>query len=107
MARFHAALGAGLLLLIGCVSFSPAQSIHCVESNRRTGIAAAVLVDDVPLLHTTQLFAAADERKSLDQQVESLFARLEVELKYSSGALTDVVKLNFYVASSDAAVAIR
>lgn len=66
-----------------------------------------MLVDDVPLLHTTQIFAAADERKSLEEQVESLFARLEMELKYSSAGFADVVKLNFYVASNDAAAAVR
>lgn len=107
MARFHSALVAGLLLSMGCASFLRAQSIHPIESNPRTGSAAAVLVDDVPLLHTTQIFAAADERKTLDEQVDGLFARLEMELKYNSAALTDVVKLNFYTASKEAAAAIR
>src|SRR5687768_15907944 len=106
MARFHAALVAGVILSIGC-SFAVAQPIHHVESNPRTGTSAAVLVDDVPLLHTTQIFAAADERKGAEEQVQSLFARLEMELKYSSAGFTDVVKLNFYVASSDAAAAVR
>ncbi|MFN0017305.1 MAG: family 16 glycoside hydrolase [Pirellulaceae bacterium] len=107
MARFHAALTAGLLLSMGGAAFSQAQSIHHVESNPRMGSSAAVLVDDVPLLHTTQIFAAADERKTLDEQVESLFARLEMELKYNSAVLTDAVKLNFYVASNEAAAALR
>jgi enamine deaminase RidA (YjgF/YER057c/UK114 family) len=95
------------MILSICCASGGAQGIHHVESNPHTGASAAVLVDDVPLLHTTQLFAAADERKSLDEQVESLFARLELELKYSSAGLADVVKLNFYVASNEAAVAIR
>jgi enamine deaminase RidA (YjgF/YER057c/UK114 family) len=66
-----------------------------------------VLVDNVSLLHTTQIFAAADERKGLQEQVKSLFARLEMELKYSSAGFPDVVKLNFYVASHEAAAAVR
>src|SRR6478672_8862999 len=107
MARFHWALAAGLIFSISCCSLSLAQGIHHVESNAHTGSSAAVLVDDVPLLHTTQLFAAADERKNLNQQVESLFARLETELKYRSAGFAEVVKLNFYVASNEAAAAVR
>jgi enamine deaminase RidA (YjgF/YER057c/UK114 family) len=106
MARFHAALAAEVVVLM-CWSTALSQSIHHIESNSRTGSSAAVLVDDVPLLHTTQIFAAADERKTLDEQVEGLFARLEMELKYNSVGLTDAVKLNFYVASNEAAAAVR
>ena len=104
MARFLWVLVAGLIFSTACAL---AQGIHHVESNARTGSSAAVLADDVPLLHTTQIFAAADERKSLDQQVESLFARLETELKYRSAGFADLVKLNFYVASNEAAAAVR
>ena len=107
MARIYPALWA-CLLLWGCLA--PAaycQAIRHVESDTPTGSSAAVLVDDVPLLHTGQIFAASDERKGGKEQVESLFARLEQELKYSSAAMTDVVKLNFYVTSNDAADAVR
>jgi enamine deaminase RidA (YjgF/YER057c/UK114 family) len=106
MARLHAALVAGLILSMDCAS-ALAQSIRHVESNPRTGSSAAVLVDDIPLLHTTQIFAAVDDRGNLDQQVESLFARLETELKYSNATISDLVKLNFYAASNEAAAAIR
>ncbi len=105
MARFHWAFAAAILSTF-CV-WAQAQPIRHVESNPRTGSSAAVLVDDVPLLHTTQIFAAADERQSVEAQVEGMFARLEMELKYSGVALSDAVKLNFYVASNDAADAIR
>ncbi|MBC7854341.1 MAG: RidA family protein, partial [Pirellulaceae bacterium] len=106
MARFHWALVAGLMLSISCAS-THAQSIHHIESNARTGSSAAVLVDDVALLHTTQIFAAADERRGVEQQVEGMLARLEMELRYSGAIWADAVKLNFYVASSDAAAAVR
>ena len=106
MAKFHWALVAGMVFSTVCTS-AQAKGIHHVEYNSRTGSSAAVLVDDAPLLHTTQIFAAADERKGLDEQVKSLFARLDRELSYSNSALWEVVKLNFCVTSNEAAAAVR
>lgn len=105
--RLRLGLVAGLLLLSLCTSLCVAQTICHIGSSPKTGTSAAVLVDDMPLLHTTQLFAAPDERKTLDQQVESLFGRMEMELRYSSASFADAVKLNFYVASNEGAAAVR
>src|SRR5262245_57399628 len=108
MARFHWALVFGLIVLAGSARAEPqAVSVHHVESSPATGSSAAVLVDDVALLYTTQIFADADERKSLDEQIDSLFARLEMELRYSGVTFAQAVKLNFYVASNEAAAAVR
>lgn len=107
MARFRWALVAGLIFTAFCSWDARAETLRHVQSSPRTGSSAAVLVDDVALLHTTQIFAAADERNSIEQQVEGVLARLEMELRYSGAAWTDAVKLNFYVASSDVAAAVR
>lgn len=88
-----------LLLLASLLVMPPAvvAGPRTIAPDRATGSSGAVVVDDVPLLHTTQLSG---------QSVKVVLDRL-VDLLGEGGArLDDVVKLNLYAAREEVVPAI-
>ena len=72
----------------------------------------AVIVEDVPLVHTTQLLPINDAREvvALDDaavQVERVWARLQLVLHEAGSDLNRIAKLNWYVAREETAEIVR
>lgn len=68
---------------------------QCIEPQASTGSSLAVVVDGVPLVHTTQIFpsTAADPAG----QVKQVLDRLDETLKPTGSSLAQAVKLNVFV----------
>ena len=95
---------AGLLALFIIVSAANAAEpkLRCIEPDARTGSSAAVVVGDVPLVQTGQMFSSPNIAGDVDplpveQQIKRLFRRLDATLEHSGSRLGRAVKLNFYV----------
>lgn len=97
------------LLAAGFLSaFSPslaAEPLRCIEPDAALGSSAAVVVGDVPLLHTDQLVAISahdttgpnSRPPDAETQVAGLLDQLTRILKSAGSSLSQSVKLNFYV----------
>ena len=94
-------------MLSACVVNSEVSAaepkLRCIEPDAKTGSSAAVVVGDVPLVQTDQVFSAAIvegdvDPASVEQQIEGLFRKLETVLKTAGSGLDRSVKLDFYVA---------
>ena len=86
-----------------------ADALRHVGSDKATGTSAAVLVEDRPLMHTTQLLPTDDAGKAVGDaraQMDRLLARMETVLKEAGSDLDQVAKLNFYVVNEEAAGAL-
>lgn len=85
--------------------------LRLVGENAAAKTATAVVVSDVPLLHTAQLYPAAFEvdltSASAEAQSSGLIARLESVLLASGADLSGLVKLNIFAADAEAATALR
>ncbi|MGC3969897.1 MAG: RidA family protein [Pirellulales bacterium] len=82
-------------------NFPASNSVkRCIEGNLQTGAAKAVVVGDVPLIHTEQVFAKREgsdgDRSVVIAAVEQA---LERRLSTIGSSLDDAVRLHFYVAS--------
>ncbi len=88
-------VGALLLAMI-----DPAQAeLKCFEADPKAGRSLAVVVGSAPLVHTTQLFPLKSESPTEPaEQVHQVFQALEATLKGAGSQLSQVVKLNVYVA---------
>lgn len=77
--------------------------LQYVEPNAKTGSSAAVVVGDVPLVQTDQLFSSPKlpgdvDPLAVEQQIEKLVEQLDATLEAADSGLSRTVKLNFYVA---------
>ena len=99
------------LAILATISTAPVNveagkpSIRRIRSSNDHGFSSAVVVDGLPLVHTTQLlpgFAGRESDATLTGQLESCLTQIESKLRISRATRRDVVKLNCYVA--DAAV---
>lgn len=75
------------------------------SSNLR-GASDAVIVEDVPLVHTSQFLAMDNSGKivspgNLQAQTRQVFSNLTSALKQANSHLNQIVKLNVYLRSSD------
>ncbi len=66
---------------------------------------SAVIVDQMPLVHTRQLFAMDGEGKlvgegSADKQIEQVLANLEAVLKDSGAGMDKLIRINVYAMST-------
>lgn len=87
------------------------------EAPLTPGQAAAVVIDDLPLVHTAQLLPVADDRGptaagvvipgDAGAQVARVFARLEQVLQRAGSSSARIVKLNLYVANANVAATVR
>lgn len=100
---FLAAGGAALALGTNLAGPAVASEAKLIDPNPKTGTAAAVVVDNMPLVHTEQIAIAG--AASFELQVSGLIDALDNQLRGTGTALDSVVKLNFYlgpgVASTD------
>jgi enamine deaminase RidA (YjgF/YER057c/UK114 family) len=67
----------------------------------RTGAAAAVIVGDESLVHTSQILPAAGAGGDAAAQMTSVLDRLDFALNQAQSALDRVVKLNLYLAGNE------
>jgi enamine deaminase RidA (YjgF/YER057c/UK114 family) len=79
----------------------------CIAPDQVTGTAMAVVVDDVPLVHTAQVFPLPRRSKIIPAdnaggQATVVLENLDAILKSAGSDLSQVVKLNVYLAQADA-----
>src|SRR5439155_24172944 len=80
--------------------------ISFFEPNSETGSSKAVMVDDVPLVHTAQMLPL-DEKGNLVgpgdglKQAEQVLTNLAQLLKAADSSLANIVKINFYLANTN------
>ena len=99
------------ILLAGMLSAGVVRSgvcaaepkLRCIEPDAKTGSSAAVVVGDIPLVQTDQIFSSANvegdvDPASAEQQIAGLIRKLDTVLKNDGSGLDRSVKLNFYVA---------
>ena len=83
-----------------------AQTIRYSGTSRLLGTSDAVLVKDVPLVHTSQ-FLPLDRagglvsQGNLNAQTNQVFTNLSNALKQANSSIAEVLKLNVYLKSSD------
>jgi enamine deaminase RidA (YjgF/YER057c/UK114 family) len=80
--------------------------ISCIESDPKTGSSLAVVLDEAPLAHTTQLFGSSKERDA-GRQLSGLLDQLSKELEGVKSGLDQVVKLNIHLARSSDMAAVQ
>ncbi len=90
----------GALARAVCGAILEDKAISCIEPDSKTGSSLAVIVDDLPLAHTTQILPSrkGDARK----QAEDVLAPLGTILRSANTSLDHACKLNIYLASDDA-----
>lgn len=92
--------GIGILILVILImknlSFA-AEPPRCIEPQTKTGSSLAVVVDGVPLVHTTQIFPATPASTEPAEQVRQVLSRLDEALQSAGSSLSQAVKLNVYV----------
>ncbi len=94
------------------VSAIGAEVMRCIGANALTGSSQAVVVENVPLVHTAQLFPRdAQGRFSSDEnsaeQTNLLLDQLATAIVAAGGHADRVVKLNVYLAKLEAAAAVE
>src|SRR5512145_2585142 len=103
MLRASAMSAAAWLCLVFVVG-AETQIIRRIEGDSRSlPGSAAVLVDDVPLIHTEQLLPVGDAGKIVgpgdpQAQLDLLLRRLQPRLEEFGSSISDVIRLNFYIA---------
>ncbi|MCI0624995.1 MAG: RidA family protein [Acidobacteria bacterium] len=77
--------------------------LEAVEKNKETSTSFAVVVEDFPLLHTTQLLTGEDQLRKgsneINKQVDQVFGKLETILKEMRTGIQHLVRVNVYVAN--------
>lgn len=68
----------------------------CIEPQAQSGSSLAVVVNDVPLVHTAQVFPESGFL-SPDGQISQVLQKLDELLKPAGAGLASIVKLNIYV----------
>ncbi len=87
-------------------------SIQYVPLDAPAGMSQAVVVDEMPLVHTRQLFAMNREGKlvgegSADNQIEQVLTNLEAVLKESGSGLDNLIRVNVYALSTATVTSFR
>src|SRR5205807_2560947 len=89
----------------------PAAGIKCLEPNSDSGTSKAVIVEDVPLIYTSQLLplnqrgdlvGEGDAAKQTEQLLANLAQILTDAHTATNSGLANTVKLNFYVTEAKA-----
>ena len=91
-------LTCAMLLAFGNIAGSAEKPIKCIEPDETKGMSEAVVVEDVPLVHTMQMMGA-----SADAALNSV----ERILKSAGTSLDAVCKLNVYVAEENGVAAVQ
>src|SRR3954470_11333794 len=75
---------------------------QCIEPDGNTGTSKAVIIGDVPLVHTTQIFQPTPVGNSdVSKQTERTLAKLGEVLGAAESDLESVVKLSVYLAKAE------
>ena len=103
-----ALMGAGLVF----VANSSRAELKCIGADAATGTSAAVVVDDVPLVHTAQILGLDSAgqlagKGDAASQARQIFGNLEAVLKVNASDLDKVVKLNVCLASKEALLSVQ
>jgi enamine deaminase RidA (YjgF/YER057c/UK114 family) len=98
------------MVLIAAVTWAPnlvqaAEVVRCIDPDESTGSAAAVIVEDVPLLYTTQF--TDSEYDDPRRQTELVLDRIDDALARSEQGFANLVKLNVCVARTADADVVR
>src|SRR5436190_15731295 len=105
--RFSRAFPLGILFCqtIAVAAATTDSGIKYFSPDPQTGASAAVLVDDLPLIHTSQLLPLNERAEVMGpgdpaKQTEQLLAKLDQVLKAAGSGLRNAIKLNFYLAGA-------
>ncbi len=103
-----------LIAMANCPTAADAAepSIQYVPLDAPAGMSQAVIVDQMPLVHTRQLLPLDGDGKlvgegSADKQISQVLANLEAVLKDSGSGLDKLIRLNVYALSNEAAQRVR
>src|SRR5262245_17211714 len=101
----------GLVVLLGTSPRATGDDLREIDPNEATGSSLAVVVSDVPLAHTAQIFPV-DARgavvgKDAGEQCGKLLDELGTVLADVASGFDRLVKLNFYVARPEDVSAIE
>jgi enamine deaminase RidA (YjgF/YER057c/UK114 family) len=72
-----------------------------IEPNSETGTSRAVIVDSVPLVHTSQIQPARTTGTDASAQTNSVVEKIRSVITAAGGQADDIVKINIYVARQD------
>lgn len=80
--------------------------INYIGSNVINGSSNAVIVDNVPLVHTRQFLpinkkGAVVDRSNLSAQIDLIFRDISQTLRESGSKLNQIIKLNVFVARTE------
>ena len=78
--------------------------MKCIEPDDEKGMSEAVIVEDVPLVHTVQVM---DAKGDVRTQTDSVLSKLDDILKSAGSSLGEVCKLNVYVAKDEDVPAVQ
>lgn len=89
-----------------------ANPVRYIQQSPATGSSAAVVVDGLPLVQTSQLDSLDEQGRRIgaqdvEQQVQQVLRNLDRVLKLAGSSLDRSVKLNVYVARDDAAAVVQ
>jgi enamine deaminase RidA (YjgF/YER057c/UK114 family) len=95
-----------MAIVIECVTAAAigADGLRQIEPNQQTGSSLAVVVDDLPLIHTAQLFPGDAQGKipegaPVDTQISLLLEQVASSLRAAGGDADRIVKLNVYASN--------
>ena len=93
-------------------SAQKSQHIQYAASSNFPGTSDAVIVDDVPLVHTTQFLPLNNSGKivgsgDINAQINQVFLNIFSSLKQTGSSPDQIVKLNIYVRNSDLIPAVQ
>src|SRR5688572_7624076 len=98
-----------ILMACGGAVMAADASLQYVGSEPRHGLSRAVVVGDVPLLHTAQILPRSSDGNiatgDAAAQMQVALEILEALLKQSGSGLDQLVRLNVYAVDMDAAQA--
>ncbi len=96
-----------LFLYVSLPLLSQNLPLRCIDPDTTTGTSKAVAVEaNAPLVHTTQIFPTI-RSKDTSQQTEEVLSKLETVLGAGESDLTNLAKLNIYLAEANALPAVR
>jgi len=93
-----------MALLASAVIAQSASALKCVEPDDDKGMSEAVIVDDVPLVHTMQVMGAKGDAAA---QADESLSKLETLLKSAGSSLEAACKLNVYVSKDQNVTAVQ
>ena len=92
-------------IFVNLTSRAQSPDIQYAQTSRLKGSSDAVIVKNVPLVHTSQIFSLDKRGKfvfkdELQKQIGQIFGNLSKALKIADSGIDQVVKLNIYLKNS-------